>query len=253
MKKYYRVMLGQGSVYAAAGHAGNFIGTDFEIHQDLTPDLPEDWREFNKKFIPIFMANHPGKSKIGAGLACGALWTVSKGLQNGDIVLCPDGAGAYLVGEVASDYYYSPGQTLPHRRGVKWATKTIQRNDMSDALKNSTGSIGTVSTITQYAAEIETLRGDQTAQNATLIDPDVEDPVAFALEKHLEDFLVANWAQTDLGKDYDIFAENGEQVGRAGRHHRAGGRQADSTSFGGDPDDRLLSIPDQLQTAERLK
>ncbi len=214
MKKYYRVMLGQRSVHAADGFAGNFIGTDFEIPQDLTPDLPDDWRIFNKKFIPIFMASHPGKTKIGAGLSCGALWTVSKGLQNGDIVLCPDGSGAYCVGEVAGDYYYVPDKPLPHRRPVKWLPKTIQRADMSDALKNSTGSVGTVSTITQYAAEIEKLLADQVMVSLIASNPDVEDPAAFALEKHLEDFLVQNWAQTDLGKEYDIFAEDGELVGQ---------------------------------------
>lgn len=34
------------------------------------------------------------------------------------------------------------------------------------------------------------------------------------MEKHLEDFLVQNWAQTDLGKEYDIFEEDGEKVGQ---------------------------------------
>ena len=32
--------------------------------------------------------------------------------------------------------------------------------------------------------------------------------------KHLEDFLVANWASTDLSKDYDIFDVQGELVGQ---------------------------------------
>ena len=45
-------------------------------------------------------------------------------------------------------------------------------------------------------------------------DPDVEDPLAFALEKHLEDFLVKNWAQTELSHDYSIFEEDGEIVGQ---------------------------------------
>ena len=129
-------------------------------------------------------------------------------------MLCPDGAGTYSVGEVAGDYYYAPDKPLPHRRPVKWLVKTIQRADMTDALKNSTGSIGTVSTITQYAAEIEKLLGDPVAPSLIATDPDVEDPAAFALEKHLEDFLVQNWAQTDLGKEYDIFSEDGELVGQ---------------------------------------
>jgi restriction system protein len=36
----------------------------------------------------------------------------------------------------------------------------------------------------------------------------------FALEKHLEDFLVQNWKQTELGKHYEIFEEEGELVGQ---------------------------------------
>ena len=42
---------------------------------------------------------------------------------------------------------------------------------------------------------------------------DVEDASEFALEKHLEDFLVKNWRQTDLGKKFDIYEEDGELVG----------------------------------------
>ncbi len=34
------------------------------------------------------------------------------------------------------------------------------------------------------------------------------------MEKHLEDFLVENWAQTELGRDYEIYKENGEPVGQ---------------------------------------
>jgi restriction system protein len=30
-----------------------------------------------------------GKSKVSAGLACGALWTISKGIKIGDIVTVP--------------------------------------------------------------------------------------------------------------------------------------------------------------------
>ena len=34
------------------------------------------------------------------------------------------------------------------------------------------------------------------------------------MEKHLEDFLVANWSQSQLGQDYDIFQEDGEIKGQ---------------------------------------
>ena len=215
MKNYFRVMLGAKSAYAALCREQGFIGADYQIAQDLSADLFDNWRDFNQKYRPIFLDAHPEKTMIGAGLACGALWTVAKGIQKGDIVLCPNGSGTYFVGEVASDYFYVPGQPLPHRRSVNWLAQTILRDDMSDALKNSTGSIGTVSTITSHAVEIEKLLGVQLNDSVLVASaPDVEDAAAFAMEKHLEDFLVKNWAQTELGKDYDIYAEDGEPVGQ---------------------------------------
>jgi restriction system protein len=216
MKNYYRVMLGPRSVHATLGREQGFIGADYQINQDLSADLTDNWRDFNQKFRPIFLAGHSDKTMIGAGLACGALWTVAKGIQKGDLVLCPNGAGAYFVGEVVSDYFYVPGQPLPHRRSVNWLVQTIQRDDMSEALRNSTGSIGTVSTITPHATEIDKLVGvnAQAAPGLIATDPEVEDAAAFAMEKHLEDFLVKNWAQTELGKDYDIYTEDGEPVGQ---------------------------------------
>jgi restriction system protein len=214
MKGYYRVMLGRQSAYAPIGFEQGCIGANFEIEQDLSPDLTEDWRAFNHKFIPIFMAGHPGKSKIAAGLACGALWTVAKGIRKGDVVISPDGSGTYRVGEVVGDYAYKPGQPLPHRRPVSWLPQTIERADMSEPLKRSSGSIGTVSTITAHAAELENLLGAATTPASIAADTTVEDPAAFAIEKHLEDFLVENWAQTELGRDYDIYEEEGEKVGQ---------------------------------------
>jgi restriction system protein len=212
MKNYYRVMLGQKSVHAEDCFTGNFIGTDFGINQDLTNKLPDEWRAFNKEFIPVFLAAHPDKTKIGAGLACGALWTVSKEIQKGDMVLCSDGRGKYRVGEVNGGYYYEPGKILFHRRPVIWLNVSIDRAAMSEALRNSTGSIGTVSNITQHREELEKLLGGVSAPKLISTDASVEDPSAFALEEHLEDFLVENWPHTELGKDYDIYEEDGEKA-----------------------------------------
>jgi len=118
------------------------------------------------------------------------------------------------VGEVTGDYFYQPDGVLQHRRPVQWLSQTIDRADMSDTLRNSAGSIGTVSNITGYSDEIEKLISGIKPSVIISTDPDVEDPAAFAMEKHLEDFLVLNWTQTDLGKEYDIFEEEGEKVGQ---------------------------------------
>lgn len=212
MKSYHRVMLGRGSVHAEECFAGNFIGTDFGIYQDLTNKLPDNWRAFNKEFIPVFLAAHPEKSKIGAGLACAALWTVSKFLQNGDVVLCPDGTGKYQVGEVSGGYYYEPGKILCHRRPVTWLNVTIERAAMSEELRNSAGSTGTICTISKYGDELAKLIGGVAAPKLISTDATVEDPSSFALEEHLEDFLVKNWPHTEFGKEYDVYEEDGEKA-----------------------------------------
>ncbi|GAB6126275.1 endonuclease NucS domain-containing protein [Humidesulfovibrio idahonensis] len=214
VKNYYRVMLGKQSAHAAESFTGNYIGADFGIAEDLTGQLPDEWRAFNKAFIPKYLALYPDKSKISAGLACGALWTVAKGIHKGDIVLCPDGTGVYHVGEVIGDYFYAPGQDLPHRRPVRWLDGTIERAAMSESLRNSTGSIGTVSGVTGHADEIERFLDAQAAPRLISTDETVDDPAAFAMEKHLEDFLVQNWEQTELGKSFDIFQEDGERKGQ---------------------------------------
>ena len=214
VKSYYRIMLGRQSIHAATCFAGEFIGADFGITQDLSADLSDDWRAFNSKYIPIYMAGHPDKTKIGAGLACGFLWTVSKGIQKGDVILSPDGSGRYRVGEVCGDYSYVSCDVLPHRRSVHWLNMLIDRADMSEDLRKSSGSIGTVSNISKYRDEIERLTGGCVPPTLLSTDETVENPSAFALEKHLEDFLVKNWEQTDLGREYDIFEEEGERVGQ---------------------------------------
>lgn len=53
------------------------------IHQDLNGKLADEWMFFNREFIAIFLEANPDKTKVAAGLACLASWTVSKGIQKG--------------------------------------------------------------------------------------------------------------------------------------------------------------------------
>jgi restriction system protein len=214
MKSYYRIILGKGNAYAAECFAGGFIGANYDIQDDISQKLPEQWREFNKKFIPVLLAQYPEKSKISAGLACGALWTLSKGIKKTDIVLCPDGNGSYRVGEIVGDYYYVAGTDLPHRRRVAWHDAAIPKIAMSEALQHSVGSIAAVCQITGHQVELEQLL-NKALTPITIVsnDPEIEDPLAFSMENHLEDFLVKNWDQTTLGSDFTIYEEEGESVG----------------------------------------
>lgn len=213
-KKYNRIMLGKAGCYADQCKSEGFIGVDFLKEEDLTNNLHDDWHDFNNSYIPVWLKTHSEKTKVAAGLACGNLWTVCKGLKVDDMVLSPNGRGQYYVGKITSNYYYKPGEQLPHRRKVEWLPITIQRSEMSEALQRSTGSIGTCCDISSYYEEIEGFINMQATTKIIASTPDVEDASEFALEKHLEDFLVKNWKYTELGKKYDIYEEDGALVGQ---------------------------------------
>ena len=214
MKNFYRVMLDRKSIHAKECLNDNFIGVDFGVDIDLTNDLTERFQDFSPWFRPKYLEKRPEKTKVAAGLAAGAVWTVCKGIRVDDIVICPDGQQAYLVGKVTGPYSYKSGRILPHRRPIDWFPNRLTREDMSVALRNSAGSALTTCDVSKYAEELEALIGGQAAPALIASDETVEDPSVFALEKHLEEFLVANWANTELGQNYDIFEEDGELVGQ---------------------------------------
>ena len=216
MTNFYRVMLGKSGVYAEDCFAGGFIGIDYNFGMDLSKELSkaEDWRQFNKALIPIYLKNHPEKTKIAAGLSCGFTWTVTKGMEIGDVVICPKGEGKYYVGEINSGYEYAPGQFLPHRRKVTWWKDILDKSQFSMELRASMRSGGTVSHISKYASELNAILDGRSVPTLIATDENVEDASVFALEKHLEDFLVTNWMSTEFSKSYDIFEENDELIGQ---------------------------------------
>ena len=213
MKNYYRIILGKKHKNFDEAKKGNFVGVAFLRKIDLSNDLM-DYTEFSAKFVPIYLASHPDKTKGAASLACGMLWRTVNEIQIGDIVFCPDGKATYHVGEISSNYQYHKDSVLPHRREITWYSKTIPRTEMSKSLKNSAGSISALITITKYADEIESLLSDSRPNMITVSDETVENASEFALEEQLEDFLVENWSSTELGKNYEIFQVDGEIAGQ---------------------------------------
>jgi restriction system protein len=214
MKRYCRVILGKGHSYAEECRAGNFVGVDFDFRQDLTGQFPEDWRDFNKEFVPKLM-NSGYTSKVAAGLACGMTWTLCSGLNVGDVVLCPSGNNTYFVGTIAGSYFYAENENLPHRRPVKWMDLEINPSEMSDELLRSARSIGTTSMLDVYAEEIEQfIQGLPSMVNDTA-SLGHEISSEGVLEKHLEEFLVRNWDKTPFFDDYEIYKNaEGQTVGQ---------------------------------------
>ena len=215
-RRFYKVMLGRGSSAAGEARADGFIGVDYKADEDLTNQLPEDWLEFNDLWIPKFLElGRP--NRISAGLAAGQLWTVAKGIQIGDLVLSPtaSNSGELYVGIVTSDYHFRQGETLPHRRGVDWQPSILKKSDCSDELRAGLGYGATVCSLDRYGEEITRLTGTGASPDPIVSrDPLIENASNFVMERHLEDFLVENWDQTELGAKYDIYIEDGEMVGQ---------------------------------------
>ncbi len=209
MKKYFRVFLGSGGEHLKDCVEHGFIGIHYGFMTSLDPYLSETWSESREKIKPIYNQFNPGKSAVGAGLSSGALWTFGKGMQRGDLVFSPDGNGNYFSGEITGDYKYVESSFFPHQREVIWQKATFARSEMSLDLKRSSGATLTIIEVTKFADEVENLTGGQSKETLFSSDETVEDPSAFALEKHLEDFLIYNWAQTELSKKYDLVTDDG--------------------------------------------
>ncbi|MGC6533965.1 MAG: endonuclease NucS domain-containing protein [Parvibaculales bacterium] len=169
---------------------------------------------FNSQYIPVFLKNHPGKNRRSAGIACGMLHTICKGIDVGDIIISPSKTITpnedmkFFVGRISGDYCFEDNSELRHRRPIEWETRTIQRSEMSEALWRSIRGPATAVRIEKHADELDRLIGLNVG-NPPIVSTDdtIEDTSLFAMEKHLEDFLVENWDATSLAEDYEIFSD----------------------------------------------
>ena len=59
---FYRIILGHQHSFAQECFENNFVGVDYSMNINLENDLPDDWREFNRKFIPTYLEKNPEKT-----------------------------------------------------------------------------------------------------------------------------------------------------------------------------------------------
>jgi restriction system protein len=214
MMRSFMVRLGRQGAYIETCLQENFVGVNYDINVDLTGKFPEEWRECNAEYIPLWLERHPGRHKVAAGLACAATWTLGEHMRVDDVVLSPNAAGDFHIGRIAGPYKYDPDSPLPHQRPVTWEPGIVERSALSEGLRRSVSSALTVVNLTTFTEGIKALLTEGGPPDITVADETVEDPATFALELHLEDFLLQNWALTPLGKEYDIYSEDGEVLGR---------------------------------------
>lgn len=212
--KYLRLRTGRDHSWFDHFKKNNYVGVSFGLDVDISNHLYENWRDFNSKYIDLVIKKSNGeKSRVGAGLNCGVIWTLSKGIEIGATIICQDQDRNYHACKVTSNYYYDKKEPY-HRRGVEWVGQLINPTDMSTELSRSLAAQNTLIDISKYEDELENLINGTNGKKIITNDPTIEEPSEFALEKHLEDFLVKNWKSTSLGKKYDIYSEDGELVGQ---------------------------------------
>ncbi len=158
-------MLGHKSVYAAECFAGHFIGTDFGIDEDLSSKLPEEWRDFNRQFIPMYLAKHPDKTKISAGWRAARFGRSQRASNRRHRALPGWRRDTIALAKSSVTTTLPPAKFYLHRRMVRLARQSDCRAAMSEACRNSTGSIGTVANISRLPEEIERLIGIGTHAN----------------------------------------------------------------------------------------
>ena len=215
MTYYLRVMLGGQSSSAKECFRDEIVGTDFGFFVDLTDYLKPTWPESKRDLTKLYKDSHPDKNAIAIGLNCGSIWTVSRGIPIGGIVISPTGDGDYTFAEVTGDYRYEADSYFPHQRSVRWSGVRIPQEAMSEGLLKACKRPLTCIDLNPYAEELNALTGKRAGRpSITVSDNDVESATHFALESILEDFLVANWQFTDFAKNYDILTVDGEQVGQ---------------------------------------
>jgi restriction system protein len=215
MARYKRIRLGKQALHLDLCRSEGFAGLDYSLDEDLTGQFGnQGWKSFNDHFIPIWQSYNPGKSRISAGLACGALWSLCHDMSENDIIFAPNPEGDFCIGRVTGPYFYEPKGPLPHRRPVEWTGQIISKIDMSEDFQRSTkGPLSNID-IDRYKNEIEMILNGTSRPQLIAANSDIEDPLVFGLEKHLEDFLVANWASTEFGKTHRLWEEDGEIVGQ---------------------------------------
>ena len=214
-KRYWRIMLGARSALAEECFAGGFMGGHHDLLEPIDASLPADWPLFRVGLTPHYASLFPDRPKRSIGLSVGQLHAICRGIREGDVLLAPTGDNTYRIGTVSGGYRYVEGAALPHRRPVEWSAEYINRAEMSEPLRRSLQSGLTLIRLDEgYFAEVESLRGGDKPKLRVVGDDLVENPLMFAMEAHLEDFLVRNWSQTQLGREYDIVEEDGVQIGQ---------------------------------------
>jgi len=153
LKRYYRIMPGSAGSLSKLCYDTGFIGVDYGIKRDIG-DLED--KSNNERIKSLAGDRLDAGEKIRSlSASLSSLFRLAFELNIGDIVISPDGDRKIMIGRVISKYHYEEGQELPHRIDVDWLSKKVSLDDLSTALRNSMGALGSLAEMTKHRIEIQ--------------------------------------------------------------------------------------------------
>jgi len=230
-RSYWRIRPGEGAKYADLFYEGNFIAIGWNVG-DLSQAINEMKadKDSDKFWEKIVSASREawGEDEVINNFGADQVYTFSLDISQGDLVFMPvaKGAPSFRIAEVTGAYYYDDNNGTDHYfncHKVRWL-KEIGRDTIeakSPEFWRLLNTPKTLISLDDYASVIESLLGNMTQtefqgdnSNVSASGEPHEDIISFALEKHLEDFLIENWEKTEIGQRYDLYKEGENIVGQ---------------------------------------
>ncbi|MEK9157321.1 MAG: endonuclease NucS domain-containing protein [Patescibacteria group bacterium] len=199
------VRQGEGCRYASTAKEKGEMGVGWLEACDLSSYIDFEQREFFDAVRPHILDLHPDIKPNAVGGVLGQLYRFTALIESGDIIFMPEEHGMMAVGVVGSPYIFTePDTNFPysHRRKVQWFG-SVPKTKFSEGLRNSSGSIMTVFSLTNHLEEVSRLRNELVHD----VPDEIQEHMMFGLEEHLEEFLVKNWNNTILAKEYEIYID----------------------------------------------
>ena len=218
------------------------VAIGFGTPMDLTNRDREGIRE-------AYKTENPGISGPRANGEVGMLHRFANEIKQGDKVLTYDpGTRKYLVGEIASDYFFeNSSNELPHRRKVAWQEKQVARDDLKLATRNGLGSTLTLFKLNEkYWTDVQAaLEGKSSATEA-------EDPSDEEVSEESKRSLQEN--ARERVKDKIVQLDDQEMEELLASLLRAMGFKATVSPVGPDRGVDVIASPDGLGLLEpRIK
>ncbi len=155
--------MGSGGEYVKAGKHGSFIALGWNETGNLSAIVSLDADTAKEQLTSKYIELKKGESRVSIGQTVGQLLRFIH-MTEGDITLVPDGEkSTVLIGKIIGNYYFDEAASglcnYKHKRNVEWISE-IPRNKFSTGLRNSLGSLLTLSSLDEHASEIERLIGE---------------------------------------------------------------------------------------------